>query len=151
MLKEISYGAVVYKIEAARPMFLLARSRRSGNWGFPKGHIAEGESPFETAKREIYEETGISALKFIENFEQTSVYLIDGSLPETKGKTVEKRAVYFLALALSDEKKERDEEIEDLQWFSFNAALEKLSFEDQKKTLKEAYNKLAVENIGTGV
>ena len=35
------------------------------SWSLPKGHIDPGESNLETAKREIYEETGIIDLKLI--------------------------------------------------------------------------------------
>jgi 8-oxo-dGTP pyrophosphatase MutT (NUDIX family) len=37
---------------------LLVKGRHSGKWSFPKGHPHEGESGFECAKRETYEETG---------------------------------------------------------------------------------------------
>ena len=30
----------------------------SGFWGFPKGHMEEGESPLKAAEREVFEETG---------------------------------------------------------------------------------------------
>jgi tRNA nucleotidyltransferase (CCA-adding enzyme) len=146
MFKEFSYGAVIYKIEDAKILFLLVRSRRNGRWGFPKGHCEKGESPAETAKREIYEETGINGIKFEPDFQKEDVYLIAGSLPENKGKATQKHSVYFLALALTQENKEPDEEIQELRWFDFDAALENLSFENQKKTLKEAYAKLGGKN-----
>ncbi|MDR3112999.1 MAG: NUDIX domain-containing protein [Endomicrobium sp.] len=146
MFKEFSYGAVIYKTEDEKILFLLVRSRRSGSWGFPKGHCEKGESPIETAKREIYEETGINEVKFDADFQKRDVYPIDGSLTENKGKRTQKHSVYFLALALTDAKKEPDEEIQDLQWFDFGAALEKLSFESQKETLKEANVKLGGKN-----
>lgn len=34
---------------------------RSGAWAFPKGHIEPGETPQETAVREVQEETGVTA------------------------------------------------------------------------------------------
>ncbi len=34
-------------------------------WALPKGHIEEGEDPLTTAKREIYEETGICELIYL--------------------------------------------------------------------------------------
>ncbi len=39
---------------------LLIRDR-NGYWVFPKGHVETGESPEETAQREVVEETGIEA------------------------------------------------------------------------------------------
>jgi 8-oxo-dGTP pyrophosphatase MutT (NUDIX family) len=146
MLKEFSYGAVVYKIEKRKLLFLLVRSARSGNWGFPKGHSEKGETPAETAKREIFEETGISEIEFAEGFQKQDVYLIEGSLPQTKGKITEKSSSYFLALALTEAEKKADDEIEDLKWLDFAAALEKLSFENQKETLKQAYKRLGGKN-----
>ncbi len=39
---------------------LLVRPRAKQDvWGFPKGHTEEGESDFDTAARETFEETGI--------------------------------------------------------------------------------------------
>lgn len=37
-------------------------------WGFPKGHMDEGETPLETAQREIVEEVGITALELKKEF-----------------------------------------------------------------------------------
>jgi 8-oxo-dGTP pyrophosphatase MutT (NUDIX family) len=41
----------------------IARRNRAGKleWCLPKGHIEEGETPQEAARREVAEETGISA------------------------------------------------------------------------------------------
>lgn len=33
------------------------------NWGFPKGHVENGESPGEAALREVAEETGLADLR----------------------------------------------------------------------------------------
>lgn len=33
----------------------------SGSWGLPGGHVDEGESMYECARRELYEETGIQS------------------------------------------------------------------------------------------
>lgn len=37
---------------------------KSGSWSFPKGHVENDETYFETAIREIYEETGLIDLVF---------------------------------------------------------------------------------------
>ena len=138
MLKEFSYGAVVYKMQDNEPLFLLAHSKRSGRWGFPKGHNEAGESPVETARREIFEETGIKKLKFIEGFSREDVYIIDGALPQTKGKTVEKHSLYFLARALEEPENFDVSEITELRWVNAQTAQTLLSFDSQKETIEEA-------------
>ena len=43
-------------------LFLMLRAYR--NWDFPKGLVEEGETPFEAARREVTEETGLTDLRF---------------------------------------------------------------------------------------
>ena len=38
----------------------------SGFWGFPKGHMEEGESPLKAAEREVFEETGFKVKSITE-------------------------------------------------------------------------------------
>lgn len=38
---------------------LLVRGKYTGKWSFPKGHIQPGETNFECAARETFEETGL--------------------------------------------------------------------------------------------
>ncbi|MEK5254502.1 NUDIX domain-containing protein [Paenibacillus sp. FSL F4-0125] len=40
-----------------------ARGPHTGKWDFPGGSIEFGEEPYETLKREFWEETGITSLK----------------------------------------------------------------------------------------
>ena len=51
--KHHSAGAVV--LDGGRCLVM----RRGREWIFPKGHLEPGESPAETARREVLEETGI--------------------------------------------------------------------------------------------
>jgi 8-oxo-dGTP pyrophosphatase MutT (NUDIX family) len=43
---------------------LLVKGRIAGKWSFPKGHAKPGETEFEAAKRETYEETGLDLHQF---------------------------------------------------------------------------------------
>ena len=147
MLKEYSYGAVVYKTDEGGPLFLLVKSAGSGRWGFPKGHIEKGESAIAAAKREILEETGIGSLRFIDGLEQEDVYLINGARAETAGRTAEKHSVYFLAQALAAPAGRRDEEISELRWACIEAAMELLHFENQKNALRLAYKKINEQDL----
>lgn len=53
-----SYGAIVFGSDGQHGFVLMVRSLHG--WSFPKGHPEAGESPAETARREILEETAIA-------------------------------------------------------------------------------------------
>jgi diadenosine hexaphosphate hydrolase (ATP-forming) len=40
---------------------VLLLQRRDGDWVFPKGHVEPGETPLQTALREVQEEAGVTA------------------------------------------------------------------------------------------
>jgi len=60
--KTKSAGGVVVNSDGK----VLVVDQRGTSWSLPKGHIDDGETPLQTAKREIYEESGISDLEFVE-------------------------------------------------------------------------------------
>ena len=138
MKQETSSGAVVCKKENNEYFFLLVYSVKNKEWSFPKGHIEKGETELEAAKREIFEETGIKDLKFIDNFKFTDSYLTKGVLPETKGETVTKNVIYYLCYTDSSCINPDNNEISSCKWFNFNEALKSLKFENQHKLLEQA-------------
>jgi len=52
-------AALCYRKVAGRREVLLVTSRGTGRWILPKGWIADGATPAETALREAYEEAGV--------------------------------------------------------------------------------------------
>jgi len=61
-IKELSSGMVVVKKVKSEWKFLFLRAYK--NWDFPKGVVEPDEDPFDTAVREVKEETGITELQF---------------------------------------------------------------------------------------
>src|SRR5258706_15660611 len=61
MRKTRSAGGVVTNDEGQ----VLVVSQRGTSWSSPKGHIGLGENALAAAKREIYEESGISDLELV--------------------------------------------------------------------------------------
>jgi 8-oxo-dGTP pyrophosphatase MutT (NUDIX family) len=61
MLREFSAGAVLVRRLRGRWWLAAIRpgGKPEGTWALPKGNIGRGESPEETAVREVTEETGL--------------------------------------------------------------------------------------------
>tara|TARA_B100000029_G_scaffold509142_1_gene597632 strand:+ start:213 stop:632 length:420 start_codon:yes stop_codon:yes gene_type:complete len=55
---------------------VLIVNQRGNSWSLPKGHVENGETLLETAKREIYEESGIENLIYIQKIGNYSRYRI---------------------------------------------------------------------------
>ena len=59
---EVSAGGIVFRHPPEQlARFLLIRDSYD-NWGFPKGHLEDGETPAVAALRETREETGLEHL-----------------------------------------------------------------------------------------
>lgn len=86
---EKSCGAVAFTRRNGQILYLIVEEQ-SGFHSFPKGHMENGETEIETARREIFEETGLSPA-FLEGFRLQDEYDL-AEKPDTR-----KRVTYFLA------------------------------------------------------
>ena len=59
---EKSCGVLPYRMVNGQKEFLLVFETYSKCWSLPKGHIEAGETDVQTALRELYEETGLTAI-----------------------------------------------------------------------------------------
>jgi 8-oxo-dGTP pyrophosphatase MutT (NUDIX family) len=84
-------GVIVYYLHENEPHFLLLRSRRDRSWGFPKGHLLEGEDLLSGAMRELWEETGIRELTLLPGFTEYVTYRVNRG-----GRFRQKTVTYFL-------------------------------------------------------
>ena len=91
----------------------------SGHWDFVKGKMEKGESTRQTAIRETKEETGITDIMFLENFEEW----IENNF-QYKGELVHKKVVFFLAETKTKEIKISHEHL-DFAWKDYNTSMEK--------------------------
>lgn len=128
---EKSCGAVViYRKNKLKYLLIFnKKGNASGHWGFPKGHMEEGETELSTAKREIFEETGLSP-EFIDSFRVVSHYC--------PRPGVEKDSVYFLAEATDDNVTIQASELADYRWCTFDKALDIITYDHE--ILKQAHD-----------
>jgi bis(5'-nucleosidyl)-tetraphosphatase len=136
MIKETSAGIIVYRKENTKKLFLLLHYP-SGHWDFVKGKMEKNETTHETAIRETEEETGITDIEFVENFEEWVGYDF-----KYQGELVQKKVVFFLAETKTKEIKISHEHSGYI-WMDYNLSMEKLTFDNAKTILTKAQKLLS--------
>ena len=126
---EKSCGAVLYKLVEGEPRFALVRG---SVFGFPKGHVEQGEREMDTALREIREETGVSAV-IDTGFRREVIY------HSPRFKNGRKRVIFFLAKCPEDQTPKAGSEIKSLILVPYSDAIRVLKLDTLKKVLEDAY------------
>ena len=104
-------------------------------WGYPKGHLEEGEKPSEAAVREVYEETGFE-VKIVSNKPVAeSRYEIERS-----GEVLQKTVWFYEMEIVESFKNEPDDEIDEIALVDFESALDLLTHDEDRKILKYVFN-----------
>jgi bis(5'-nucleosidyl)-tetraphosphatase len=126
-------GVIIYYLEQDEPHFLLLRSRRDRSWGFPKGHLLEGEDSLTGAMRELWEETGIREVSLLRGFTEHVTYRVNRG-----GRVRQKTVTYFVGrvetpvVRLSDEHSEH-------RWAVVEDARKTLTFENLRTLVTRAW------------
>ncbi|NEG90426.1 NUDIX hydrolase [Bifidobacterium aerophilum] len=129
VVREYSAGGLVFD-ERGR-VAIIARHSRSGHleWCLPKGHIEKGETPQQTAVREVHEETGI--LGEVVDSIATIDYWFTGT-----SQRVHKLVHHFALRQVGGEltvEGDPDHEAEDAIWVDFDDLDGVLSYPNERK------------------
>ena len=104
-------GLVVDRRAPGAQAALIGRLDRRGRllWSLPKGHVEEGETPADTAVREVSEETGILG-RVIAPLGVIDFWFVAG------GKRIHKTVHHYLLLAEGGELSDADVEVTEVAW-----------------------------------
>ena len=130
---EKSCGALVVRREDDNYYILMIRHKAGGNRSFPKGHVEQGETEYETALREVMEETS-SRIAIVSDFRATVNY--------RPSPGVMKEVVYFLAFTTSADIKAREGEIAEVEWVPLEKAEECLAHDNDKTVFRAAMERM---------
>lgn len=132
--KEVSAGGVVYRRDGERiDVVLASRRTRRGElaWGLAKGGIEEGETKEDAAIREVREETGLTAEIEADLGDTKYMYVWDDL-------RIRKTVHFFLMRATGGDPADRDDEMEDVQWFPLERALKRAAYRGEREVLGRA-------------
>jgi 8-oxo-dGTP pyrophosphatase MutT (NUDIX family) len=119
-------GAIATRLVHDAPQVLLVHANTpGGEWILPKGHLEDGETPAETAVRELREEAGV---------EGEAVQLVDTLQFTARARQL--RVDYFLVragatIAPGEPKRQPT-------WFTFDEAIAAVKYEDTRALLAKA-------------
>jgi 8-oxo-dGTP pyrophosphatase MutT (NUDIX family) len=126
-------GAIVFRGEKDSPEVLLVRAKKNpSHWVFPKGHIAGGEKPADTARRELREEAGV-------------IGQLAGKVGALTFELERRYHVTYFAF-LFNRMTEADEERE-IRWCSVDEALGLLAFENARQLLLKAREIIDAQHV----
>ena len=130
--EEVSAGGIVFRRDGERTLYLLIRDS-SRNWGFPKGHLEDGEAPEQAALREVGEETGLAELAL-----RAPIETIDWEF-RFRGRRIHKTCHFFL-IETPDQRTEplRAEGITACRWASFEQAERLVAYDNARAVLRQA-------------
>lgn len=130
-MNERSYGVVPLKQNKKEWQVLLVQHGTALYWGFPKGHPEASETPQETAKRELFEETNLEVVRFFSHtpFEQHYKFI-------WKGKLIHKTVGYFAAEVKGTPRIQADE-IKSCQWVPLEKACEVITYPTDQSVCRE--------------
>ncbi|WP_257639487.1 NUDIX hydrolase [Alloscardovia macacae] len=129
VVREYSAGGLIFDDQDR--VAIIARHSRSGHleWCLPKGHIEKGETPAQTAVREIHEETGI--LGEVVDSIATIDYWFTGDAQRIH-KLVHHYALRMTGGYLTVEG-DPDHEAEDATWVKFEDLTDVLSYPNERR------------------
>jgi len=102
-------------------------------WGLPKGGVEPGETPAETAVREVAEETGISGV--VERELGSIDYWF---YARDRGGRIHKTVHYFLVRATGGSTAAHDHEVEEARWLAARDALALMTYPNEREMVRRA-------------
>src|SRR5215212_5356329 len=135
--QERSAGGVVVRGDE---VIVIVPTRRGAQGqrvlALPKGHVDPGETPDQTARREVREETGVEA-DLVEKLGEVRYFY------QRSGKRIFKRVTFYLFAYRGGSLDDHDVEVEEALWMPLAEAVEALSYDGEREIAERALSAIA--------
>lgn len=142
IVREPTAGGIVFRRNKKGEVEILLIQDHKDRWTIPKGHIEEGETAQEAARREIGEEAGLHDIDML------------GWLGKIhfRYRRIEKlvlitQQVYLMRVRTSGNEIQKEDWMNGIKWFPFTEALDLIEYEDIGKLMLLAMKRIRQENL----
>ena len=130
VVKEPTSGGIVWRRNTKGTVEILLIQDAKDRWTIPKGHIEEGETPKETAEREIREETGLQVMEM-----QGWLGKINFQYRRQQSLVLMTTDIFLVAAKGDTDDIKPEEWMKGIEWLPANEALDKIEYEDIGKII----------------
>jgi len=128
----ISAGGLVYKKIDNIIYFVLCYKKKTNRWHLPKGTQELNESIYNTAIREVAEETGLEVKM------KTFLSDIFYKFTDTQNNTLNKKVTFYIMEAIGGCFEKHDKEFDKIIWADSNEAIKLLNYTNEKELVTKA-------------
>jgi 8-oxo-dGTP pyrophosphatase MutT (NUDIX family) len=132
---EHSSGGAVISFRDGAPFVAMIATRGRTRWGLPKGAVSKGETSEAAALREVQEETGLEA-QIVKPLDTIEYFFRAGD------SLIRKRVDFYLMQHTGGTLTPQLSEVDDAEWVELGEAIERASFESERKLLEIAQQEL---------
>jgi 8-oxo-dGTP pyrophosphatase MutT (NUDIX family) len=142
VVRESASGGIIYRKNEHGKVEILLIQDAKNRWTIAKGHIEEGESPDETARREITEETGL---------QEMNVYAWLGKIEfryrRAQSLVLISQHVYLVEALGDTEDLQKEDWMNGIKWFPATEAFDIIEYDDIGKLILLALKRIRNNNL----
>lgn len=142
IVREPTAGGVVFRRNKAGEVEILLIQDAKDRWTIPKGHIEEGETAQQTARREIGEEAGLNDVEVLGWLGK--IHFRYRRIDRLVLMTTQ---IYLVRAKGNTDAIKKEEWMNGIKWFKFHDALDQIEYEDIGKLMLLAMKKIRQENL----
>ena len=142
IVREPTSGGIVFRHAGESEIEILLIQDAKDRWTIPKGHIEEGETASQTARREIGEEAGLHDLDMLGWLGK-----IHFRYRRVDRLVLMTTQIYLVRVRTDGNEIQKEEWMNGIKWFPFNEALDLIEYEDIAKLMLKAKTRIREEKL----